>query len=227
MKAEDRQRFLKQALLGFWAMLTVILVMALALIVFNMVQQGQSPFPVLPAGAQASSAQPGAETPALSETRRDVPLFFASEDGRLLVPEIRVLTLGEDTIANYHTALDALIQGPEGMFTPVAAPGTRVKGIFVMEDGELIVDMSMETVSGLRKQPSVSSEMLFLQSIVHTLSAPELLGADATPVAKVQILIEGASAEESFKDAHCDWASPLVRDPHWLAGNEPLEPQNG
>ena len=96
-----------------------------------------------------------------------------------------------------------------------------------MGNGELIVDLSMEAVSGLRRQPSVSSEMLFLQGIVHTLTATELLGSDAAPVSKVRFLIEGASADESFQDAHCDWTSPIARDPQWLAGAQPVDQGNG
>jgi hypothetical protein len=227
MNAEDRQSFVKKALLGLWAMVTVILVIALGLIVVTMVREGQNPFPTPPAPAKADATETAAEADPLSETRREIPLFFASEDGRLLVPEIRRLIVGEDTIANCHTALDALFGGPDGVLTPVAVPGTQVRGIFLMEYGELIVDLSMETISGLRRQPSVSSEMLFMQSVVHTLTSPELLGTDAGAVTHVRFLIEGASAEESFQDAHCDWASPMARDPHWLAGNEPLARDDG
>ncbi|MEA3364388.1 MAG: GerMN domain-containing protein [Candidatus Hydrogenedentes bacterium] len=225
MNAGDRQNFVKKAALGLWAMVTVILAIALGLVVFNVTQK--KPFPAPPASVEAGSGAPEAETQLVSESRREIPLFFASEDGRLLVPEIRRLTLGEDLIANLHTALDGLFGGPEGVLTPVAAPGTRVRGIFMMEDGELVVDLSMETVSGLRKQPSVSSEMLFLQSVVHTVSSSELLGGDAGAVRKVRFLIEGASADESFQDAHCDWANPVERDSHWLAGNEPPVPAHG
>ncbi|MFO7976999.1 MAG: GerMN domain-containing protein [Candidatus Hydrogenedentota bacterium] len=221
MNADDRQNFVKKALLGLWAMVTAILAVALGLLVFNLMQRGQDPFPKpLPSATPASADETNAETQVRSESRREIPLFFASEDGRLLVPEIRRLTLGESMIANLHTALEALFEGPDGVLTPVAAPGTRVRGIFLMESGELVVDLSMETVSGLRKQPSVSSEMLFLQSVVHTLSSSELLDEDSRAVSKVRFLIEGASADESFQDAHCDWARPVEPDPHWLAGNE-------
>ncbi len=223
MNAEQRQEFVKKALLGLWAMLTLILVVALGLVVFNMVQQGRSPFPV-PAATRA----PGAETPAdplaLSQELRDTPLYFASEDGRFLVPETRRLTLGDDTIVNCHAALDALIAGPEGVLTPVVPPATRVRGMFLMDNGELVVDLSMEAVTGLRRMASVSTEMLFLQGIVHTLTAPELPGADASTVTRVRFLIEGAAAEESFKDAHCNWAQALPRDAQWLGGNAPAGP---
>jgi spore germination protein GerM len=227
MNAQDRQQYVKKALLGLWAMLTLILLVALGLLVLNMVQQGRSPFPAPPPSEAAAGAQAQAETQETLEQMRESPLYFASEDARLLVPERRRLTLGDDTIANLHTALEALFDGPDGVLTPVAPPTSRVNGIFLMGNGELIVDLSMEVVSALRRQPSVSSEMLFLQGIVHTLSAPELLGSDAVPVSKIRFLIEGASAEESFQDAHCDWASPIARDPQWLAGNQPPDQGNG
>ncbi len=222
MKAEHRQEFVKKALLGLWAMLTLILVIALGLVVYNLMQQGQSPFPVPP--ARALSEVQAMEAQLASETLRETPLYFASEDGRLLVPETRRLSLGDDSLANFHTALDALIKGPEGVLTPVVPPTTRVHGLFLMDSGELIVDVSMEAVSGLRKQPSVSSEMLFLQGILHTLTASELLGTDTASVARVRILIEGASAEESFQDAHCNWANPFERDTRWLASSQSTGP---
>ena len=177
---------------------------------------------------QAVTRAPGVEAPAdpqaLSQELRDTQLYFASEDGRFLVAEARRLTLADDTIANCHAALDALIAGPEGVLTPVVPPATRVRGMFLMESGELIVDLSMEAITGLRRMASVSTEMLFLQGIVHTLTDPELRGADASQVTRVRFLIEGAAAEESFKDAHCNWAHALPRDSQWLGGTAPVGP---
>lgn len=223
MKSEQRQDFVKKALLGLWAMLTLILVVALGLVVFNMVQQGRSPFPA-PAVTRAPGVEAPADPQALSQELRDTQLYFASEDGRFLVAEARRLTLADDTIANCHAALDALIAGPEGVLTPVVPPATRVRGMFLMESGELIVDLSMEAITGLRRMASVSTEMLFLQGIVHTLTAPELRGADASQVTRVRFLIEGAAAEESFKDAHCNWAHALPRGSQWLGGTAPVGP---
>ncbi|HOF40854.1 MAG TPA: GerMN domain-containing protein [Candidatus Hydrogenedentes bacterium] len=220
MKADERQEFVKKALLGLWAMFTLILVVALGLVVVTMVQQGRSPFPA-PAVTRAPGAQAPADPQALSQELRETRLYFASEDGRLLEPESRRLTLGDDTIANCHAALDALIAGPDGVLTPVVPPATRVRGIFFMGNGEMIVDLSMETVAGLRKMGSVSTEMLFLQGIVHTLTAPELAGTDDFTVTKVRFLIEGAPADETFKDAHCTWAYALPRDSQWLGGSSP------
>lgn len=227
MNSEQRQEYVKKALLGLWAMLTVILVVALGLVVSQMIQHGQSPFPQPPAAALAEDTSALPETLAPAERRRDVALYFASEDGRLLVPEMRRLTLGDDTVENVHIAFDALVEGPTGVLAPVAPPSTRARGVFLMGDGELVVDLSMETVSGLRKHGSISSEMLFLQGMVHTLTGSELLEADAAPIATVRFLIEGASAEETFQDAHCDWTIPIARNARWLAGNQPVEPGDG
>ena len=218
MNSEHRQDFLKKVVLSLWGFATIVLVMALLLLVQHMAQQGQYPF-ALPTPTPAPTVEIDEPTASAfdGKEKREASLYFATEDGSGLTIETQWLSLGDDTVANCHVILDALIAGPQGDLSSLTIPSSsNVRAVYLMADGELVIDLSMETVLAVRKFPSVSSENLLLQSIAHTLTAREVLGSDATAINSVRVLIEGAPPEESFQDAHCDWDTPVAPDPSWL-----------
>lgn len=212
MSAAWRRRVWFQFLVALWAMLTVVLVFCIVLLARELGRQDSKP------AAAATPAQERA-TPAPAETAeavKDVTLYFADAQARALVADPAQIPMGGSTVENCRRALDALIRGPHGRGTPILPATAHVRGVYLLEDGELIADFSMELGTELRRIDSASLESLMIYGIVNTLAQPAIQGTNEVSVTKVRLLIEGAAPRETFP-AHLDVSRPIGPDPGWIA----------
>jgi spore germination protein GerM len=208
----------KTALFALWGMATLVLLFSVALLVYEMVKKGQNPleFTILDEARRVTI--PEAADVAEQETR-GIQVYFGNASGSALVAESRrVMYSADHTLENCRTALDALINGPD---TPEAvktlSPDTKIRGIYLLEDGELAVDFSRDLETG--HIPSVSAEMLMVQSIVTTLTQSALRGKDETVIRKIRFLFEGSPPGDSFP-VHIDLSGPVSPKSDW----RPLAP---
>ncbi|HJP36533.1 MAG TPA: GerMN domain-containing protein [Gammaproteobacteria bacterium] len=208
----------KTALFALWGMATLVLLFSVALLVYEMIQKGRNPleFTILQEAQRVNIPEvvdvEGQET-------RGIQVYFGDVSGSTLVGETRRVKYNpEHTLENCRTALEALIGGPE---TPEAvrtlSPGTKIRGIYLLEYGELAVDFSRDLEAG--HIPGVSSEMLMVKSIVTTLTQSAIRGRDAAAVRKIRFLFEGSPPGESFP-VHIDLSEPVLPKPDW----RPLAP---
>jgi hypothetical protein len=214
MNAATRRAAVKRLLLVAWAMGTLILVFVVVLLASEMVRQGKDPLapvkkpaaPPLPPPAREVSLAPS----------KEITLYFADAESRRLVPESCRIEPGDSTVENCRKALEALIRGPRDILTPIIPSSTKVRGLYLLEGGELVVDFSIDLEMDLKRIKSTSLEGLMFYGIANTLTQPALQGGKEPAVSKVRFLIDDSVPQESFP-AHIDVSMPIGPDPRWIA----------
>jgi len=207
--------------LSAWGMATVVLAFTVVFLVYVMAQGGPDPLTLVKEQRQLAPPPPVAKAPEAPVAMVDATLYFADPSGRGLVPETRQFEYGDHTVENCRNALEALIRGPSGALSPILPGETDVRGLYLLEDGELVIDFAIALEMELKGRKSALIEALMAQGLANTLTQSALRGADGASVTCVRLLIEGARPRESFP-AHLDASVPIVPDPEWLAG--PQEP---
>ena len=205
MNAAARRAFFRRVLLVIWGMFTLVLLFCIGLLVVVMMRQGQDPLALVKKPIPAPTAP--VETSEQAAIR-EVALYFADAEGRSLVAEPRGLELGDFTVENCRKALEALIRGPQGPLAAILPQSVKVRGLYLLEDGELVVDLSMDLDLDLKKLKSAALESLMIHGVANTLAQPVLQGSKEGGVAKVRFLIEGSVPRESFPD-HLDVSVPV------------------
>jgi len=213
-----RQAYLvRRVLIAAWGMTTVVLVFAVVFLTAALVKGGgqeavSGRAPQIPAPLVRP---PGDEM----RSDKDVALYFADARYGKLAPEVMPLRLGDETVENCRAALEALIGGPKSGLKPTLPPTTQIRGIFLMDDGELVINFSIELELEARKMRSAAYESLLVYSVVNTLAQPVLKGSEGPAVSKVRLLIEDGVPRESFP-AHIDATGSFVPNADWVT---PLE----
>ena len=216
MNAAGRQEILKKVFLSIWGMVTMILLFSVILLVNEMMKRGQSPL----SAVQLQDIQTAAggtleQDRNLPSEMKEVVLYFASPEGRTLAPEIRSLPITNSTVQNCRNALEMLIQGPQDLLLPVLPQNTRINAVYLLEDGELVIDFSRELQMDQARFRSASAEGLFVFAVVSTLTHRSLQAPADPPVNRVRFLLEGSRPQETFP-AHLDLGEPLKPDPAWI-----------
>lgn len=219
----SRRALWRRTWMAAWGMATLVLGFAVIMLTVVLIQRTPQPESQAAdtdaAAAQSSDGKP-VTTPALIE-RPDalptvsVPLYFADPAGRGLVAEAAAVEHGDFTVENCRKALEALAKGPQGALAPVLPPTMRVRGLYLLEDGHLVVDFAIELELDLRRFKSAGFESVMAYAIANTLTQPELQGGKEPAVTKVSLLIEGAPPRDSFP-AHLDMSQPILPNPEWV-----------
>jgi hypothetical protein len=222
MNAANRQEFFRRAVLAAWGMLTLILAFTVALLVYEMRRTGAAASSPYPAEHRPG---PAPEPPATATgDTREVRLFFADGEGKALVPEVRRIDWAESAVDNCRNVLTAIIGGPEGPLTRIVPASARVRALYFLEGGELVVDFSFDLAQ--ERPISASADTLMVYGIVNTLAQPTLELEKGIAVKKVRFLVEGASPQDSF-GSHLDMSQPFVPDPQWTQAGQDLLTRNG
>jgi spore germination protein GerM len=145
---------------------------------------------------------PGAPPPARGEAppARRITLYFLSEGDDLLHGEEREVTSGRSASEDIETAVGELLKGPSGDLISPFPPGTRIRQVFLDEDGTAYVDFSREFAENAAF--GASSEMAAVYAVVNTVAANQ------KAVKRVAILIEGG--ERETLGGHIDLSRPLL-----------------
>jgi spore germination protein GerM len=202
-------------------MVTVILFFSVVLLVASMLKRGEDPL----AAVEIKKPEPGPTAASESmnpEPTREVMLYFAQPDALRLAPEPASIPITESTVENCRRALEAVIQGPRSALAPIVPPSARIRGLYMLENGELVADFSIELELDLKKRSSASLEALMIYGIVTALAQPAVQGTPDTPVKSVRFLIEGQPPRETCP-AHVDVSEPVAPNPEWLAA-APADP---
>lgn len=210
IRAALRRRALFRVLMSVWALVTLVLLLCVVLLAVEMTRQGHDPL----AAVQGTKTEAPVPAPAVEPgASKEVALIFAGADGRDLVAQPARIEITDSTSENCRHALEALIRGPNAPLTPLLPASTKIRGLYLLENGTLVVDLSMEVEAELKRVRSASVESLLIYGIVNTLTQPGLQVAheNAAPVAvkSVRFLIEGAPPRETFP-AHADLSQPVL-----------------
>lgn len=217
MRSENKKSALVKLGLSLWALATLILCFVAVLLFNELVRNGANPLaPLSPAretGTVSGNTAPEGNPKAGS---KEISLFFALPDGTALAAEPAAIEPGAATVENCRRALEALIAGPRrGGLSPVLPAGTKMRGLYLMDSGQLIVDLSGELALAFNAVKSASAESLMVQAVANTVAQESLCGPDAARVAQVRFLVEGAAPQEGFP-AHIDLTMPVVPDQRWV-----------
>lgn len=97
-----------------------------------------------------------------------VTLYFADPEGADLATERRDLVVGTQTSTLVSAALAALADGPLDRLARTVPEGTRVRHVFVDNDGAVYADFTGELAGGMAGA-GLSQEILLLRSLARTL----------------------------------------------------------
>jgi len=216
VKTGTKKSILFRLGLSLWALATLVLCVVVAALAAEMIKTGRSPVTAVTAPLQPADSADATAPDAAPKTLKTVQLYFATEDESGLAPEPSSLEWGPRTVENCRRAVTALTAGPRQTGLAAVFPeGTRVRGVYLLDGGELVVDFSNEISLGAMRQRSAAREALLTQAIATTLVQEALRGTDDQGLRSVRILIEGAPPLEQFP-AHLDWSHPVLPDPAWV-----------
>jgi hypothetical protein len=136
-------------------------------------------------------------------------LFYVAEDGLHLTPVDADVPYGASPSEQVRALVEAQLQPAPPPLAQAVAEGTKVRQIFVTEDGTAFVDLSKEAVSNHRG--GSLDELFAVYAIVNaiTVNLPAIKG--------VQILIDGQEVETLA--GHVDLRHPLSRNLRWAAAS--------
>jgi hypothetical protein len=151
------------------------------------------------AEAPAETAAPttSAETAHITAT-----LFYASSDGRSLVPVRRDVPLASGVVEQGRQILLTALQAPPAPYIKVIPEGTTLRAFYVTDRGDAFVDLGPEIV---RAHPGGSlNELLTVYALVNAVTA------NLPAVQRVQLLVDGKEVDAIA--GHVDIRRPLTRD---------------
>ncbi len=141
-------------------------------------------------------------------------LYYVAEDGLHLTAVDADVPYGASPSEQVRALVEAQLQPAPAPFAQAIAEGTKVRQIFVAEDGTAFVDLSKEAVANHRG--GSLDELFAVYAIVNaiTVNLPAIKG--------VQILIDGQEVDTLA--GHVDLRHPLTRNMRWVG---PAQDQEG
>ncbi len=154
--------------------------------------------------ADQNIPKPQAQTaePAAAAEHRSVTLFFLSANDDLLHKEKRRIAAGPSIGEEAENVLRELIKGSEGGFVSPLPPQTRVRQVYVTDEGIAYVDFSRDLVD--KFSYGSSAELAAVYAVVDSLAW------NFKSIKKVVILVEGG--EKETLGGHVDLSQPLLPD---------------
>ena len=129
-------------------------------------------------------------------------LFYASSDGRALVPVRREVPLASGVVEQGRQILLTELKGAPAPYIKVIPEGTTLRGFYVTDRGDAFVDLGPEIV---RAHPGGSLNELFtVYALVNAVTA------NLPAVQRVQLLVDGKEVDAIA--GHVDIRRPLTRD---------------
>lgn len=152
---------------------------------------------------QPAAAPAAVTTTAPTETAHiTATLFYASSDGRALVPVKRDVPLASGVVEQGRQILLTELQAAPAPYIKVIPEGTTLRAFYVTDRGDAFVDLGPEIV---RAHPGGSlNELLTVYAIVNAVTA------NLPAVQRVQLLVDGREVDAIA--GHVDIRRPLMRD---------------
>lgn len=215
MSATHRNEILKRFMLSIWGIVTLILVFCIALLINEMIKSGQDPLNAFTNQNAQVTAKSTQNKPTTIRKTQQILLYFASNDARTLVAEKQQIEFTDTLIENCRATLQNLIAGPQTNLTPILPPSTKIRGLYLLENGEMVIDFSRELISQHARTKSATLESLMIYGIVNTLTQTNLQQETANNIQSIRFLFEGAPPQENFP-AHIDLSEPIEPNNEWL-----------
>jgi spore germination protein GerM len=151
----------------------------------------------------------GAATAA--ERKITATLYYVADDGMSLIPAQREVTFGEPVVEQARFIIEAQLAPVQAPLASAVPAGTKLRALYVTENGEAFVDLSPEITS---KHPGGALEELFtVYTIVNALTV------NLPAITHVQILVDGKEADTLA--GHVDLRQPLTKNLTWVKTDNP------
>jgi spore germination protein GerM len=137
-----------------------------------------------------------------SAATKTVTLFFLDDDDDFLHRETRPIAAGPTAAEEAERALAELIKGSEGSLVSPLPPQTKVRQVFIGQDGVATVDFSRDVAEKFSYGSTM--ELAAVYAVVNTLAF------NFKAVKKVVILVEGA--EKETLGGHVDLTRAFLPD---------------
>jgi len=152
-----------------------------------------------PSTAPASTAT---AAPPVGTAHITATLYYASSDGRALVPVRRDVPAATSVVDQGRQILAVQLQDAPQPYVQVVPKGTKLRAFYVTERGDAFVDLSGDVVSA---HPGGSlTELLTVYAIVNTVTS------NLPAIQRVQLLVEGKEVDTIA--GHVDVRRPLEHD---------------
>ena len=150
-----------------------------------------------------AAAPTPAPAPAPVETAHiTATLFYASSDGRALVPVKRDVPLASGVVEQGRQILLTELQAAPQPYMKVIPDGTTLRAFYVTDRGDAFIDLGPEIV---RAHPGGSlNELLTVYALVNAITT------NLPAVQRVQLLVDGKEVDAIA--GHVDIRRPLIRD---------------
>lgn len=163
--------------------------------------------------ARSTESPAPIESAAPAATRKiKATLFYVSDDGLRLVPTEREVPFGEGVIEQARRLVEAQIEPPAAPLVSALPAGTRLRAVYVTDQGQAFVDLSPEVRTA--HPGGALNELLTVYSIVNVLTT------NLPAVSGVQILVDGHEVDTLA--GHVDLRRPLPKST--LIVQEPAAP---
>jgi spore germination protein GerM len=133
-------------------------------------------------------------------------LFYVSPDGTRLVPAEREVLFGEGTAEQAKRIVEAQVAPPPPDALSAIPPGTALRSLYVLADGQAYVDLTREAAAA--HPGGTLNELLTVYTIV------EVLTANLPAITSVHLLVDGREVETLA--GHVDLRRPLSPDSVWI-----------
>ena len=133
-------------------------------------------------------------------------LFYVAEDGLHLTAVDADVPFGASPAEQARALVEAQLQPAPPPLAQSIAEGTRVRQIFIAEDGTAFVDLSKEAVTNHRG--GSLDELFAVYAIVNAVTV------NLPAIKSVQILIDGQEVDTLA--GHVDLRHPLARNMRWV-----------
>ncbi|AMY08775.1 Spore germination protein [Luteitalea pratensis] len=157
-----------------------------------------------PATVEVPRADAAASGEATGKIRAS--LFYVAEDGLHLTAVDADVPFGATPAEQARALVEAQLQPAPAPLAQSIAEGTRVRQIFIAEDGTAFVDLSKEAVTNHRG--GSLDELFAVYTIVNAITV------NLPAIKSVQILIDGQEVDTLA--GHVDLRHPLTRNLRWV-----------
>lgn len=217
MRHSVRRSITSNLFLSLWGLVTLVLFFMVLLLIFEMLQNGQQPLNSLRTTKEATTTP--SETPIFRPTtiigEHDIKLFYATPEADALTPQTVKMELSDSTVENCRKALELLTKTPQDGLSPILPENTKIRAMYLLENGELIVDFGQELTLEHAQFKSVSVETLLIFGVVNTLCQEALQSPNDSAVRKVRLLFDGEKPQDTFP-AHLNIDDALLPNMDWV-----------
>ena len=154
---------------------------------------------------------PAAAPTAAPERKITATFFYVAEDGVSLVAVQREVTFGEPVSEQARHIIDAQIAPPPAPQVSAIPRGTKLRAVYVSEQGDAFVDVSAE--ASTNHTGGALDELFAVYALVNALTV------NLPAITRVQILVDGKEVDTLA--GHVDLRQPLAKNLAWVAETKP------